>query len=107
MCLRGRLVWGFYNESERLCTETIELSPNGPIVALNLSLDKITHTLVDYPTLIYPLAWIGNKEFVKIEDFVILILAAPLVMIQLSRNIPHLCLLSTSQVKSPLAKVCM
>ena len=35
VCLRGRLVWEFYDELERRCTETIELSPNGPIVALN------------------------------------------------------------------------
>lgn len=35
VCLRGRLVWEFYDELERICTETIELSPNGPIVALN------------------------------------------------------------------------
>lgn len=54
---------------------------NGPIVALNVplgqwhtvkSLDKKTNPLVDYPTLIHPLAWIGDKEFVEIEDFVIL-----------------------------------
>lgn len=36
VCLRGRLVWEFYDESERRCTETIELSPNGPVVALNV-----------------------------------------------------------------------
>ena len=36
VCLRGRLVWEFYDESERICTERIELSPNGPIVALNV-----------------------------------------------------------------------
>lgn len=36
VCLRGRLVWEFYNELERICTETIELTPNGPIVALNV-----------------------------------------------------------------------
>ena len=26
----------YYDELERVCTETIELSPNGPIVALNI-----------------------------------------------------------------------
>ena len=31
VCLRGRLVWEFYNEVEHICTERIELSPNGPI----------------------------------------------------------------------------
>lgn len=36
VCLRGRLVWEFYDELERQCTERIELSPNGPIVALNV-----------------------------------------------------------------------
>ena len=36
VCLRGRLVEEFYDEQERTCTETIELSPNGPVVALNI-----------------------------------------------------------------------
>ena len=36
VCLRGRLVWEFYDELERICTETVELSPNGPVVALNV-----------------------------------------------------------------------
>ena len=36
VCLRGRLVWEFYDELERICTETIELSPNGRAVALNI-----------------------------------------------------------------------
>lgn len=36
VCLRGRLVWKYYDEQERICTETIELSPNGPVVALNI-----------------------------------------------------------------------
>lgn len=36
VCLRGRLVWEFYDELERICTETIELSPNSPVVALNV-----------------------------------------------------------------------
>ena len=36
VCLRGRLVEEFYDELERTCTERIELSPNGPIVALNI-----------------------------------------------------------------------
>ena len=36
VCLRGRLVWEYYDELERICTERIELSPNGPIVALNV-----------------------------------------------------------------------
>lgn len=36
VCVRGRLVWEFYDELERICTETIELSPNGQVVALNI-----------------------------------------------------------------------
>lgn len=36
VCLRGRLVWEFYDELERMCTESIELSPNGQVVALNV-----------------------------------------------------------------------
>ena len=36
VCLRGRLVEEFYDDMERICTERIELSPNGPVVALNI-----------------------------------------------------------------------
>ena len=49
VCLRGKLRVEFYDEfsrpsgnerpkveRERTCTETIELSPNGPVVALNI-----------------------------------------------------------------------
>ena len=36
VCLRGRLVEDYYDELERRCTETIELSANGPIVAVNI-----------------------------------------------------------------------
>lgn len=36
VCLRGRLVEEYYDELERTCTETIELSPNGQVVALNI-----------------------------------------------------------------------
>lgn len=35
VCLRGRLVWEFYDEAGK-CTEEIELSPNGPVVAMNV-----------------------------------------------------------------------
>ena len=34
--LRGRLVEEFYDELERTCTEAIELSPNGPTLAVNI-----------------------------------------------------------------------
>lgn len=40
VCLRGRLVWEFYDELERICTERIELSPNGPVVALNVPIGQ-------------------------------------------------------------------
>ena len=36
VCLRGRLVWEFYDELERRCTEAIELTPGGQVVALNV-----------------------------------------------------------------------
>ncbi len=36
VCLRGKLVWEFYDELERICTDYIELSPNGQVVALNV-----------------------------------------------------------------------
>lgn len=36
VCLRGRLVEEFYDDLERICTEAIELSPNGPVVVLNI-----------------------------------------------------------------------
>ena len=35
VCLRGRVVEVYYDEQET-CTERIELSPNGPVVALNI-----------------------------------------------------------------------
>ena len=36
VCLRGKLLVEFYDELERICTEAIELSPNGPVVAVNI-----------------------------------------------------------------------
>ena len=36
VCLRGRLVEEYYDDQERICTEAIELTPNGPVVALNI-----------------------------------------------------------------------
>jgi cupin fold WbuC family metalloprotein len=36
VCLRGKLVWEYYDELERICTERIELTPNGQVVALNI-----------------------------------------------------------------------
>ena len=68
---------------------SLAVSIGSPVIKKKI-LDKITNPLVDYPTLIHPLAWIGDKDFVeigkgciicagnlittniKIEDFVIL-----------------------------------
>lgn len=36
VCLRGCLVEEFFDELERICTERIELTPNGPNVAVNV-----------------------------------------------------------------------
>ena len=35
-CLRGCFVIEFYDELERICTDAIELSPNGEVVAVNV-----------------------------------------------------------------------
>ena len=35
-CIRGRFVIEFYDELERICTDSIELSPNGNVVAINV-----------------------------------------------------------------------
>lgn len=40
VCLRGRLVEEFWDDLEMICTESIELSPNGPIVALNIPIGQ-------------------------------------------------------------------
>ena len=36
VCLRGCLVEEFYDEFERICTESIELKPGGPNYAVNV-----------------------------------------------------------------------
>ena len=36
VCLRGRLVWEYYDDQAHRCTERIALSPGGPVVALNI-----------------------------------------------------------------------
>ena len=36
VCLRGKVVEEYYDELERICTDAIELSPNGAVVALNI-----------------------------------------------------------------------
>lgn len=44
VCLRGRVMEEYYDELERICTEAIELTPNGPVVALNIPAGQ-WHTL--------------------------------------------------------------
>lgn len=44
VCLRGKVVEEYYDELERICTEAIELSPNGSVVALNIPAGQ-WHTL--------------------------------------------------------------
>lgn len=44
VCLRGCVVEEYYDELERICTEAIELSPNGPVVALNIPMGQ-WHTI--------------------------------------------------------------
>ena len=36
VCLRGRVVEEFFDEMERICTDSIVLSPGGPNVAVNV-----------------------------------------------------------------------
>lgn len=36
VCIRGRVVEEFYDEIERICTDSIVLTPNGPNVAINI-----------------------------------------------------------------------
>lgn len=44
VCLRGRVVEEYYDELEQICTEAIELTPNGQTVALNIPAGQ-WHTL--------------------------------------------------------------
>lgn len=44
VCLRGKLVMEYYDEIERICTESIEVSPNSSVVALNIPMGQ-WHTL--------------------------------------------------------------
>ena len=36
VCLRGRLIEEFFDDHERICIDTFELTPGGPVVALNI-----------------------------------------------------------------------
>ena len=40
VCLRGKIVEELYDELDRICTDRIELSPNGPVVALNIPIGQ-------------------------------------------------------------------
>lgn len=40
VCLRGRMVEEFYDELGRMCEESVELTPDGPIVALNVPMGQ-------------------------------------------------------------------
>ena len=38
--LRGRLVWEFYDELERICTEAVEVSAGGAVCGLNIPIGQ-------------------------------------------------------------------
>lgn len=40
VCLRGRVVEEYYEDLDRICTEAIELTPNGPVVAVNVPIGQ-------------------------------------------------------------------
>lgn len=40
VCLRGKVVEEFYDELERICTDSIVLTPNGTNVAINVPLGQ-------------------------------------------------------------------
>ena len=40
VCLRGKLVEELYDDLERICTESIVLTPNGPTVAINIPIGQ-------------------------------------------------------------------
>lgn len=70
VCLRGRLVWEFYDDYGN-CTETIELSPNCPIVALNVPLGQ-WHTVkaLESGSVIMEVKD-GKYEVQRVEDILI------------------------------------
>ena len=72
VCLRGRLVVEYYDELERVCTETIELRPNGETVALSVPIGE-WHTVraLESGTVILemkngPYEPIGDEDILKI-----------------------------------------
>lgn len=84
VCLRGRLVWEFfaeqsgeaerYDDLERICTDRIELSPNGPIVALNVPIGQ-WHTVkaIESGSVILemkdePYEPLGEEDILKVQE---------------------------------------
>ena len=47
VCLRGCLIEEFFDELERICTDRIELTPNGPVMAVNVPGGQGTGTEVN------------------------------------------------------------
>ena len=39
-CIRGKLVIEYYDELERICTEAIEMEPNGQVVAVSVPIGQ-------------------------------------------------------------------
>ena len=71
VCLRGRLVEEFYDDLERMCTDAIELSPNGPNVAINIPIGQ-WHTIraIESGTVILeckdgPYEPLGNEDILR------------------------------------------
>lgn len=40
VCIRGKLVVEFYDELERMCTDSIILEPNGQVIAVNIPIGQ-------------------------------------------------------------------
>lgn len=68
---KGMMINGYptLGKTEDLCKwETpisMAVSIGNPVTKKKI-IDRINNPLVDYPTLIHPMAWIGDEEFVKI-----------------------------------------
>ena len=84
VCLRGRLVWEFfaeqsseaerYDDLDRICTDRIELSPSGPIVALNVPIGQ-WHTVkaIESGSVILemkdgPYEPLGEEDMLKVQE---------------------------------------
>lgn len=69
VCLRGKLVEEYYDDLERMCTESIALTPNGQTVALNIPAGQ-WHTVkaLESGTVILEMKE-GAYEPIGLEDF--------------------------------------